>query len=44
MSGEFGATHQFRGNRLMLVGSTTSFLSLGFFGFSVERNLDLANR
>jgi hypothetical protein len=44
MSGEVSATHQFRDNRLMLVGSMTSFLSLGFFGFSLEGNLDLANR
>jgi hypothetical protein len=44
MSGELGATHQFQANRLMLVGSTTSFLSLGPFAFSLERNLDLANR
>lgn len=28
----------------MLVGSMTSFLSLEFFGFSLEGNLDLANR
>ena len=42
MCGVEGYLH--RGNRLMLVGSTTSFLLLGFFSFSVEGNLDLANR